>query len=85
MKDYTPYQQKVIRRYYANQPQLLQQRLAELVGKLFLTEEAKREPLWLAADEIMGKLEVPRSRIDHLLKKRDPVLLAQLVKEIERK
>ncbi len=83
MPDYTPYQQKVIQRYYHNQPQLKQQRLAELVGELYLAEGKKRQRLWAAAAEAMQKLGVPQSRIDHLLAKGDPALLAQLVKELE--
>ena len=30
----------------------------------------------------MQKLEVPQSRIDHILEKKDPELLARLVKEL---
>ncbi len=85
MADHTPYQQKVIRRYYDHQPDLLQQRLAELVGDLFLAEGKKRQQLWLTAAEIMQKLGVPPSRIDHLCRGADPALLAQLVKELEGK
>jgi hypothetical protein len=36
--DYTPYQQKIIKRYYGNQDTLQRQRLAELVTELYLSE-----------------------------------------------
>ncbi len=84
-REYTPYQQKVIQRYYANQPLIHQQQLAELVGNLYLAEGKKRQQLWQRAGELMKKLGVPQPRIDHLLKQGDPALLAVVVKELEAK
>lgn len=83
LDDYSPYQQKVIKRYYANQDTLQRQRLAELVTELYLAAGAKRQRTWKAAVTAMQKLGVPQSRIDHLLKQNDPALLAQVVKELE--
>lgn len=85
MRDYTPYQQKIIRRYYDNQDILQRQRLAELVSELYLATGKKRERAWQAAAAAMQKLGVPQSRIDHLLTKKNPALLAQVVKEVEAK
>jgi hypothetical protein len=84
-QDYTPYQQKIIKRYYDNQDTLMRQRLAELVGELYLSEGKKKQKAWEAAASAMQKLGVPQSRIDHLLAKKDPALVAQLVKELEGK
>ena len=84
-QDYTPYQQKIIKRYYNNQDTLQTQRLAELVGELYLAEGKKRERVWKSAVAAMQKLGVPQSRIDHLLKQNNPALLAQVVKELEGK
>ena len=84
-KDYTPYQQKIIKRYYDNQGTLGTQRLADLVGELYLAEGKKRERLWKNAAAAMERLGVPKSRIDHLMKAAKPELLAQLVKELEGK
>jgi len=83
LDEYTPYQQKVIKRYYANQDTLQRQRLAELVTELYLAAAAKRQRTWKAAATAMQKLGVPQPRIDHLLKQNDPALLAQVVKELE--
>lgn len=83
--DYTPYQQKIIKRYYNNQDVILRQRLAEMVGELYLSEGKKRERLWKSAGEAMTKLGVPASRVEHLLKQADPALVAQVVKELEGK
>ncbi|MCS6975746.1 MAG: hypothetical protein NZM31_01890 [Gemmatales bacterium] len=82
-RDYTPYQLKVIERYYRNQPTLLRQRLADLVGELFLADDKKKARLWKRVEAILRTLQVPESRIVHLLQRQDPQLLAGLVKELE--
>jgi hypothetical protein len=81
-KDYTPYQQKIIKRYYDNQGTLQRQRLADLVAELYLAEGKKKERLWKNAVAAMEKLGVSKSRIDHIVKMAKPELLAQLVKEL---
>jgi hypothetical protein len=83
MDGYTPYQQKIIKRYYANQDRISLQRLAELVTDLYLSQGKKREKTWQAAVSAMQKLGVPQTRIDHLLAKDDAALVAQLVKELQ--
>jgi hypothetical protein len=83
--NYTPYQQKIIKRHYDNQGPLQQQRLAELVTELYLAEEKKKDKLWQSAGAAMQKLGVPQSRIDHLLQQRNPALVAEVVKELERR
>lgn len=84
-KDYTPYQQKIIKRYYDNQGTLQLERLANLVGELYLAEGKKKERLWQSVAAALEKLGVAKLRIDHLLSQRKPELLAQLVKELEAK
>lgn len=83
--DYTPYQQKIIKRYYDNQDTLQSQRLAELVSELYLAEGKKKQKTWAAVATAMQKLGVAQSRIDHILKQGDPALVAQVVKELEGK
>jgi hypothetical protein len=85
MGDFTPYQQKIIKRYYDNQEPLALQRLAELVGELYLTTGKKRQRVWASLESAMQKLSVPQSRIDHLKTQDNPALVAELVKELERK
>ena len=82
-RDYTPYQQKIIRRYYNNQDTLQRQRLAELVSELYLAEGKKRERIWQNVAAAMQKLGLPQSRIDHLVKQGNPALVAEVVKELE--
>lgn len=85
MADYSPYQQKIIKRYYRNYDALKVQRLAELVTELYLAEGKKRDRLWTQVGESLTKLEFPASRIEHLLLKRDPALLAGVLNELEAK
>jgi hypothetical protein len=82
MDDYTKHQQKIIKRYYENIDQIAVQRLAELVGDLYLATGKKRDKLWESAASFMEKLKLPQERIAHLLRERKPELLANLVKEL---
>jgi hypothetical protein len=84
-RNYTAYQQKIIKRYYNNMDAIQFQRLAELVGELYLAEGKKKDRVWESAGAAMQKLEVPQARIDHLLKQKNPALVAELLKELENK
>jgi hypothetical protein len=83
LDDFTPHQQRIIKRYYANQDKIQLQKLSELVTELYLAEGKKRQRLWQTAAAAMKKLEVPQSRIDHILQRDDVALLARLVKELQ--
>lgn len=85
MSDFTPHQQKIIKRYYDNQDILQLQRLGELVSELYLSTGKKRQGVWTRIASAMQKLGVPQSRIDHLRQQDKAELVAQLVKELEGK
>lgn len=85
MPDFTPHQQKIIKRYYDNQDLIQLQRLGELVGELYLSTGKERQGVWKRAVAAMQKLGVPASRIEQLQKQDKAELLAQLVKELEEK
>src|SRR5262249_18267030 len=85
LDDYSPYQQRIIKRYYENQDTIQLQRLAELVTDLYLAEGKKRQQVWKRIVAALQKLKVPESRINHLHAKDDPALLANLVKELQGK
>ena len=85
MADYSPYQQKIIKRYYDNYDAIKVRRLAELVTELYLADGKKRDRLWEQVGDSLAKLKFPASRIEHLLKKRDPTLLVGVLKELEGK
>jgi hypothetical protein len=82
LDDYTRHQQGIIKRYYNNLDKIQTQRLSELVTDLYLAEGKKRDKLWESAVAAMQKLKVPQTRINHLLAKKDPALVAALVKEL---
>ncbi len=81
-RDYSKFQQKVIKRYYDNRDGLDGQRLSELVADLYLAEGKKRAKLWETAKELMTRLNVPASRIEHVVKTGDAAILAEVVKDI---
>lgn len=82
-RNYTPYQQKIIKRYYGEQPTILRERLAKLVGDLFLAQGTSRARLWKQAAEAMTKLGYPADRVTHVTTSDKPELLAAVVKELE--
>jgi hypothetical protein len=83
--EHTPYQRKIIERYYKNLDGITLQRLSELATDLYLAEGKKRDRLWSRVDECLRKLEVPDALIAVLLEKRDPALLVEILKELEKK
>src|SRR5262245_12660604 len=83
MAEYSEYQKKVIRRFYENRESGDEQRLAELVTNLYLSEGKKREKLWSQAEETMLRLKVPKKRLEHLSRTRDPGWIGEVVKELE--
>jgi hypothetical protein len=85
MADHSPYQQKIIKRYYQNFDSIKVQRLSDLVTDLYLAEGKKRDRLWTQVGEILEKLEFPASRIEHILSKKEPSLLTGVLKELESK
>lgn len=85
LDDFSPHQQRIIKRYYSNEGSIQHQRLAELVTELYLAEGKKRERVWKSAVTAMQKLGLPQARIDHIVSKDDATLLAQVVKELEGK
>ena len=53
MSDYTPYQKKIIDRYYKNFDAIKHQQLSELATELYLAEGKKRIRLWKRVEEIL--------------------------------
>ena len=83
--DFTPYQQKIIKRYYDNQDTIQSQRLAELVTDLYLAEGKKRAQVWKRIVSALERLKIPADRIKHVQGSDDPKLLAKLVQELQAK
>jgi hypothetical protein len=85
MENYSRYQQGIIKRYYNQHDNIQLQKLAELVGELYLSEGKKLEKIWKQIGALLEKLEVPQTRIDYILEQKKPELVANLVKELEGK
>lgn len=81
-REYSKYQQKVIKNYYDNREQIDSQRLSELVTSLYLASEKKAARMWESAGELMKRLNVPESRIEHIMKQKDPAILASVVEDL---
>ena len=82
MPERSRYQEKVIKNYYKHQDAILLERLSDLVSRLYLAEGKARTRLWKNVADALAKLEIPSSRIEHLLKQDDPALLAGVVQEL---
>ncbi len=81
-RNYSPHQQKVIKRYYDNRDAIHDQRLSELVTNLYLATGKKQEKMWDTAEQIMNRMGLPESRIQHVMDVRDPAVLAKIVEEL---
>ncbi|MCA8989042.1 MAG: hypothetical protein KDA78_15460, partial [Planctomycetaceae bacterium] len=71
-RDYSAYQKKVIQRYYQNREQMDEQRLSELVTSLYLASPKQAARQWSTVQELLERLELPESRIEHIMSKKDP-------------
>lgn len=82
-RNYSPYQQKIIQRYYDNNDTIQLQRLADLVGELYLAEGKKKDKAWKGVAEALRRLKLPEARVEHLVNQQNPALIAEVVKELE--
>ena len=82
-KGYTPYQQKVIRRFYENKDLRLIQKLGELVSNLYVeTSEKKRESGWKRIKEILIDLKVHPHEVEFLTKDKNLTLISKKLAEV---
>ncbi len=76
--DYSQYQKAVISGYYNNLDTIMLGKLSELVTELYLADtQARQNRLWQRANKAMVKLKVPPAIIDHIMEKKDVVVLAK--------
>ncbi len=83
-RDYSRYQQNVIKRYYENRDQIDEQKLGELVTSLYLATPKQAAKKWESVPDLLDRLSVPASRIAHIMEKRDPTLLATVVEDLQK-
>src|SRR5262245_61514636 len=65
MSDYTPYQKKIIKRYYDHADDIGYQRLSELVSELYLAEGKKLDSLWKQVEKALAKVKVDAKMVEH--------------------
>ncbi len=81
-RQYSKFQQKAIKNFYDNRESISLQRLGELVTDLYLAEGKSRATNWKQIATALERSGVPKTEIDHLLKKDDVTLLAKKVTEL---
>lgn len=82
MPDYTPYQKKIINRYYDHKEQILLARLQEIVTELFLADtDSKRNNLWSRAAKALQGLKIPPALQERILAEKKADLLARHLSE----
>lgn len=78
----TPYQEKLIKRYYENMPDLMRQKLSELTTEVFLADTPKkRAQLWKRVSQALKNLNIPDNEIESLIAKDDPAALATFIEK----
>ena len=82
MAEYSKYQQKIIKNYYEHQDTILLQRLGEQITELYLAEGKSRAERWKDITKVLTKLKIPATRIENLVQKDNPALLAKLLEEL---
>ena len=84
-REYSKFQQGVIRRYYENREQIDEGRLSELVTSLYLAESAKKQDqLWASVEKLLDRLEIAPSRLARILESRDVKVLAEPVHDLQK-
>ena len=82
-KGYTPYQQKVIRRFYENKDLRLIQKLGDLVSDLYIeTNEKKRESGWKRIKDILVDLKVHPHEVEFLTKDKNLTVISKKLAEM---
>jgi hypothetical protein len=79
------YQDRIIKNYYQNYDAIMLQKLSEQVTDLYLAEGKSRAKLWERIAATLANLKIPEARIKHLCSSDNPVLVANLVKELMEK
>ncbi len=80
-KNFSKYQQNVIKCYYDNRDAIGLQRAQELITELYLSEGKKRQKVWESLAKNLEKAGVPASQIAHLREQDNPELVAKLIAE----
>ena len=81
-KQFSGYQKDIIRNYYNNIDKIATAKLQELVAEIYLAgSEEKKMKLWQKVESAMKQLKIPPKVASHILKQKDPQLLAKNLTE----
>jgi hypothetical protein len=75
------YQERIIKNYYKNRDAIGLQKSMEAVTELYLSEGKKRAQVWKRLASHLEKMGLPPDQIEHLRKKDDPELVAEVLKK----
>ncbi|MDR2754186.1 MAG: hypothetical protein LBC20_00635 [Planctomycetaceae bacterium] len=81
MQERSPYQDKVIKRYYDNRSDIMKQKLSELTTDLYLAEGKKRLQIWKRITLALTNLGIDSDCIEHLTVSDNPTLLAEFLEK----
>ena len=85
MAEYTPYQKKIIDRYYEQADNIGYQHFSELISEIYLAEtKKKQDTLWKRVEQALAKVKIDASMVQHIMTKRDPKILAEIVAKLAR-
>jgi hypothetical protein len=80
----TPYQQGIVKRFFAHRDSVLVTRLSEAVSELYVCDsDKKREKLWKSALDTMTRAGVDAGDVESLAASRDLKVLAGIVTELQ--
>lgn len=83
---YSPYQKKLINRFYEHADTRTITALQEAVTELYLAPEGKaREKLWTKVEGLLAKAGANKARVERVMQTRDVKLLAEVVGEVTAK
>jgi hypothetical protein len=81
-KEFSSYQKQVIKDYYKNLDKTALAKLQELVGSIYLADsQPKKDALWIRVETALKKLKIPDSITQHIIKQKDPQILAKNIND----
>ena len=84
-KEFSKYQQKIIKNYYDNRESIALQSLGEVVSEIYLAEGMKRKRLWDRAVKHLDTLGVKEETYRPIVEADSPAKLARLLTALQGK
>ena len=81
-KQFSNYQQKVIKDYYGNIDKIALTKLQELVTEIYLAKDDKQKAkLWQRVEAAMKQLKIPAPVAQNILRQKNPQILAKNIND----